>query len=80
LPPVPRRSAPDPRLARAVRRLRDRRDVSQETVAREADLTVSTYARIERGEIDPAFSTVAGIASALDVTLVELAEAIEGTR
>jgi transcriptional regulator with XRE-family HTH domain len=77
---VARPSSPDPRLAEAVRELRQRADLSQEAVAHAAGLTVSAYARIERGEANPTWTTVAQIAQALHVSLGELGDAVEGSR
>jgi transcriptional regulator with XRE-family HTH domain len=76
---VARPSSPDPRLAQAVRELRQRADLSQEAVAHAAGLTVSAYARIERGEANPTWTTVAQIAQALHVSLRELGDAVEGS-
>jgi len=64
-------------LATALRRLREARELSQETVAQRAGISLNTYSRIERGTVAPAWLTVAKIADALDVTLSELASAIE---
>jgi transcriptional regulator with XRE-family HTH domain len=77
---VARPSSPDPRLARAIRVIRERNDLSQEVVAHNAGLTVSAYARIERGEANPTWTTVTQIAQALGVTLAELGTAVEKTR
>jgi transcriptional regulator with XRE-family HTH domain len=67
-------------LPAALRSLRDKKAVTQEAVAHAAGLTVSTYARIERGEADPKWTTVIRIAEALDVTAAELASAAEAGR
>jgi transcriptional regulator with XRE-family HTH domain len=75
-----RPSSPDPRLARAIRDLREHADLSQEAVAHSAGLTVSAYARIERGEANPTWTTVTQIARALGVTLTELGAAVEKRR
>jgi len=77
---VARPSSPDPRLAHAIRQLRERSGLSQEAVAHRASLTVSAYARIERGESNPTWTTVTQVAHALDVSLVELGRAVEQTR
>ena len=77
MPGVARPSSPDPRLAHVLRELRERADLSQETIAHKAGLTVSAYARIERGEANPTWTTVTQIAAALDVTLAELGKAID---
>jgi transcriptional regulator with XRE-family HTH domain len=79
VPAMARPSSPDPRLARALRALRERADLSQEAVAHNADLTVSAYARIERGEANPTWSTVTQVARSLGVSLVELAKTVEKT-
>lgn len=76
---VPRPSALDPRLARVLRDLRLGGELSQEAVAHDAGLTVSAYARIERGEVNPTWSTVVGIARALGVSLAALGESVEKT-
>jgi transcriptional regulator with XRE-family HTH domain len=75
-----RPSSPDPRLARAIRELRDHADLSQEAVAHSAGLTVSAYARVERGEANPTWTTVTQIARGLNVSLAELAAAVEKRR
>ena len=62
------------------RRLREERELSQEAVARRADLTVGAYGRIENGRADPAWSSVKRVAAALDVSLVELAKQIEAEK
>jgi transcriptional regulator with XRE-family HTH domain len=75
-----RPSSPDPRLARAIRGLREGADLSQEAVAHSAGLTVSAYARIERGEANPTWTTVTQIARALDVSLAQLGEVVDKSR
>jgi transcriptional regulator with XRE-family HTH domain len=60
-----------------IRDLRLARDFSQEAVAHGAGLTVSAYARIERGEANPTWTTVAHIADALGVSLAELGDAVD---
>jgi transcriptional regulator with XRE-family HTH domain len=72
-----RPSSPDPRLARTIRRLRKDAELSQEAVAHSAGLTVSAYARIERGEANPTWTTVTQIAQGLNMSLAELAAALE---
>ena len=42
-------------------------------MAFEAALTVGSYARIERGEANPAWTTVLRIANSLGVTVADLA-------
>jgi transcriptional regulator with XRE-family HTH domain len=50
--------------------------MTQEAVAFNAGLTTRTYQKIERGHTSPEWATVRRIAQALDVGLVELAEAV----
>jgi transcriptional regulator with XRE-family HTH domain len=64
-------------LPAALRHFRENKAVTQEAVAHAAGLTVSTYARIERGEADPRWTTVMRIADALGVTASELVSAAE---
>lgn len=64
-------------LAAALRRLREARGLTQEALAHEAGVTVGTLSKIELGQASPAWSTVMRIAAALDVSLVELAAAVE---
>lgn len=63
----------DPALAAAIRALREARGLTQEDAAHAASLTVGSYARIERGQADPAWSTVQRIAQALGASTAELA-------
>jgi transcriptional regulator with XRE-family HTH domain len=77
-PCVPTQDPPDQNLAQAIRRLRARRGLTQEEVAYEAGLTISSYREIERGRANPAWTTVQRIAEALEVGMVELAAAAEG--
>jgi XRE family transcriptional regulator, fatty acid utilization regulator len=77
--PLPPKLPPDPALARAVRHLREQRKLSQEELASRAGTTFSTINRLETAKSAPAWATVRTVASALDVTLRELADAIEET-
>ncbi len=70
---MPAAEPPDPALAATIRRLREERELNQEDVAFEAALTVGSYARIERGEANPAWTTVLRIANSLGVTVADLA-------
>ncbi len=65
---------PQRALGQAIRELRDRRGLTQEAVAHEAGVTASTYGLIERGQSNPTWATVDDIASALGVSIVELAK------
>jgi DNA-binding XRE family transcriptional regulator len=61
----------------ALRRAREQRGESRETVAFHAHMTPGTLARLELGHSDPAWSTVVAVTAALGLTLSELAAAIE---
>ena len=74
---VPRAPRPDPALASALRRLREDRDLTRETLAFHAGLTTGSLARIELAQSSPGWDTVRKVAKALDVSLVELAVAVE---
>lgn len=69
---------PPPRLGKAIRQLREQRGMTQEGLAHEAGSTVATISAIERGRSNPSWGTVEGIASALGVSLVEVARRASG--
>ncbi len=79
-PPVPRSPDPDPALAATLKRLREEREITQETLAYHAGLSVGTLGRIEVGRTAPSWDSVRRIIDALDVSLAELAAAIEAQR
>ncbi len=76
---VLRHLAPDPTLAAVLRRLRMERGTTQEALAYRSGITTGSLARIELGQASPAWATVRQIASALDVSMVELAAAVEAS-
>jgi XRE family transcriptional regulator, regulator of sulfur utilization len=61
-------------LGRAIRELRQKRGVTQETLAPDAGITPKTLSLVERGEANPTWGTVQGIADALGVSLGDLAK------
>jgi transcriptional regulator with XRE-family HTH domain len=73
---MPPRLPTDPALGRAVRRLREERGLTQEELASRAGTTFGTVSRMESAKSAPAWATVRAVATALDVTLGELATAI----
>lgn len=75
---VPSQDPPDPDLAAALRRLREAQGATQEDIAFGAGLTPNSYGEIEREQSNPGWTTVRRMAESLEVSLVELAEAIEG--
>jgi len=77
---VPRKPVPDPALGAVLKRLRTARGESQESVAYRSGLSSNSYARIELAQSSPAWDTVGRIIAALDVSLVELAQAITAER
>jgi transcriptional regulator with XRE-family HTH domain len=64
-------------LARAVKRVRRERGISQEDLAYEARVTVSTLSRIERALSSPTLGTLAQIAYALDLLPSQLVAVAE---
>jgi DNA-binding XRE family transcriptional regulator len=70
-------SSVDPALAAVLKRLRIERGLSLEAVARDADISYTTLAKIEHERTAPAWLTARAIARALNVTMTELGEAID---
>lgn len=68
---------PQPALGRAIRKLREKKGLTQEAVAHDAGITTATLGVIERGQSNPTWATLKGIASALRVSMVEIARAEE---
>lgn len=64
-------------LGEAIRALRSKRGDSQEKLAQAAGITPNMLSLIERGEGNPSWVTVRGIAAALDVPVSTLAKAAE---
>lgn len=64
-------------LGRAIRELRLERDFTQEALAHGAGITVGHLSKIERGQSNPTWETVAAIADALRVSVAELAVAAD---
>lgn len=66
-----------PALGAAIKQLREKRDLSQEALAAAAGLTGRTVSAVETGTANPTWATVKDIATALGVTMVELARLAE---
>lgn len=65
-------------LNKAMRELRHKKGLSQEKLARLAEVSYNTIVNIEAGESkNPTFQTILRIAEALDVSLDDLANNIE---
>jgi transcriptional regulator with XRE-family HTH domain len=57
--------------------MRTERGHTQEDLAHRAGLTVAAVARIERGQANPAWTTVRRLAEALNISLAALGGAVE---
>jgi transcriptional regulator with XRE-family HTH domain len=68
---------PYPPIGALLKRLREERGGTQEQLAFDARITISALSRIERGLNNPGWATVAHIARALGVSLVELGAELE---
>lgn len=68
---------PQPALGRAIRQLREGKGLTQEAVAHDAGITTATLGVIERGLSNPTWATLKGIAAALRVSTVEIAQLTE---
>jgi transcriptional regulator with XRE-family HTH domain len=75
---VPPSEPADPRLAKAIRCFREERGLTQEHVAFQSAMSVSAYGQLERGASNPTWTTILRVAKALDVGIVELAQAVDG--
>ena len=72
-----RRHDPQPDLGRAIKQLREERQLSQERLGELADLNMSSISRLESGRLNPTWGNVKKPARALGVTLVELSALCE---
>lgn len=70
-------SKSDTALGTVLREERERQDISQESLAHAAGMTVGALGRVERSQTDPAWSTVTAIARALKLSLQELGRRID---
>jgi transcriptional regulator with XRE-family HTH domain len=77
---VPRAPDPDRSLAAVLKRLREEHDVTQETLAFHAGISVGTLGRIETARTAPSWDSVCRIIDALGVSLAELAKQVEAER
>jgi transcriptional regulator with XRE-family HTH domain len=67
-----RSDQPQPALGEAIRKLRQKRSMTQEDLAHQADITTGTLSLIERGFANPTWGTVRGVAVALGVSMGDL--------
>jgi predicted transcriptional regulator len=75
--PFSAQGSTDQALAGALRQLRHDNGRTQEDVAYIAGITVAALARIERGTSNPRWTTVRCIIDALEISLADLAIAVE---
>jgi len=71
------RDRPQPALGKAIRALRQKQGKTLKDLAPQAGVTWGTLGVIERGEANPTWGTVRAIASALGVSIGELAKLTE---
>lgn len=64
-------------LAQAIRELRAEQDLTQESLAHRAGITVGHLSKIERGLANPGWSTVEAISGALGVKMAEIVRRVE---
>lgn len=77
---MPKTQPTDLALAKVLKHEREARGESQETLSYKAGLSSSSLGAIETGRSSPAWPTVRAIIDALDMTLKQLAEAVEAER
>jgi XRE family transcriptional regulator, regulator of sulfur utilization len=68
---------PQPALGKAIRQLRQKRGLTQVALGEKAGITGRSLSLIERGDANPTWATVAGIASALGVSMGELGRLVD---
>jgi transcriptional regulator with XRE-family HTH domain len=68
---------PDPVLARLLKRLREDRGMTLESLAFKSGVSISSLGRIEQGHSSAAWSTVRAIINALGITIPQLGKLIE---
>jgi transcriptional regulator with XRE-family HTH domain len=74
---MPRRDDPQIGLGKAIRTLRQEKQLSQETLGHRAEIHPTWISHIESGRINPTWGNVRRIARGLDVPLSELAALAE---
>ncbi len=72
-----RSDQPQPALGEAIRQLRQKRGITQEDLAHDADITTGTLSLIERGHANPTWGTVKGIVAAIGVSMEELGRLVD---
>jgi transcriptional regulator with XRE-family HTH domain len=67
-----RKPTPQESLGARIREVRKAKALSQMDLVRDHDWTLSHYQKIERGALDPRFTTLVKVADSLGVTVSEL--------
>jgi transcriptional regulator with XRE-family HTH domain len=73
---------PDPVLGQVIRRLREERELDQAELADRSEVTEDMIERLEQGEVDVPWGEMRRIASALGLSMEEIASKVvelEGT-
>jgi transcriptional regulator with XRE-family HTH domain len=76
-PRTPQQPRSQAALGEAIRELRGKQGNSQEALAEKAGITKNMLSLIERGEGNPSWTTLRGIAKGLGVSVAELAKRAE---
>jgi transcriptional regulator with XRE-family HTH domain len=71
---------PDPPLGAVIKRLREERGESQETLAFRAHTTAGTIGNVELFKAVPGWTTVRMIAAALEIKFIQFVELVEAER
>jgi transcriptional regulator with XRE-family HTH domain len=74
---MPRRDDPQIGLGKAIRKLRNESQLSQETLGERAEIHPTWISHIESGRINPTWGNVRRIAKGLKVPLAQLADLAE---
>jgi transcriptional regulator with XRE-family HTH domain len=73
----PQGLTPQSGLGKAIRFLRDEAKMTQKTLAAKSGVSAPWISRIEHGEVDPTWATIAQISAVLGVSMESLAELAE---
>ncbi len=74
---MPRRYEPQVALGRVARHRRNELDLTQDQVAKRADIAKMHLSKIENGSGNPSLGTLRRLAAALDLSTTELVKRIE---
>ena len=66
------RLSPQKRLGNRIREVRKAKELSQMDLVRDYEWTLSHYQKIERGDLDPRFSTLLKLAECFGMNVSEL--------